>query len=675
MKAQEPQLSHPKYRPDIDGLRAVAVLAVVLFHAFPDFLKGGFIGVDVFFVISGYLISTIIFENLDRGSFSFSEFYARRVKRIFPALILVLIACFIFGWFVLLDDELKQLGRHIAAGSSFVSNFVLWYEAGYFDKSVETKPLLHLWSLGIEEQFYIVWPLLLYFSWKRKFNFLTIIILVAGVSFFLNINGVKEDPVATFYSPQTRFWELLCGSLLAWFTLYKKSAIIDKTIANFTSLIGAMLLVCGFLLINKELNFPGMLALIPVLGAVLIIFSGPKSWINHKILSNKIAVWFGLISFPIYLWHWPLLSFATISNGKTPDDKIRIAAVFLSIVLAWLTVKFIEKPFRYGNRKHLLKIAVLCGLIFVIGVSGLVINKVDLSKFKEHKIFGVKRKDLGHAIGDSLMWYKGKEDWLFLGNSYDDTVAKLKLAIVPSEADVEVVKENFSNLTKVAVKSNTKVVLFIGPNKSTIYPEYLPDELVPSKKRYVSFFLDDLKTIPNLTVYDPANYLINSKKSEGILYWMTNTHWNDKGAFLSYLGFAKLFNFPVPNVEFKHGSTHSGDLIEISKLKNFPLHAEDNWDVVWKNKPIWTENKIPNEQKTTFGFAKIVINKNPLLDKYIWIVGDSFAGSLEQYFNATFKEVRYIGHWADKLEDLPNYLEKVDRKPDMIIVVRVERSF
>jgi peptidoglycan/LPS O-acetylase OafA/YrhL len=164
MTTPTPHFSHPKYRPDIDGLRAVAVLSVVAFHAFPAWMKGGFIGVDVFFVISGFLISTIIFENLDRGTFSFAEFYARRIKRIFPALLLVLIASFAFGWFALLADEFKQLGKHIAAGAGFVSNLVLWSEAGYFDNSAETKPLLHLWSLGIEEQFYIIWPFVLWFA-------------------------------------------------------------------------------------------------------------------------------------------------------------------------------------------------------------------------------------------------------------------------------------------------------------------------------------------------------------------------------------------------------------------------------------------------------------------------------------------------------------------------------
>lgn len=391
MTSHQAHLSHPKYRPDIDGLRAIAVLSVVAFHAFPSWVRGGFIGVDVFFVISGYLISTIIFENLDKGTFSFSEFYSRRIRRIFPALLLVLIACFAFGWFALLADEYKQLGKHIAAGAGFLSNLILWNEAGYFDNSAETKPLLHLWSLGIEEQFYIVWPLLLWFAWKRKFNLLTITVVVAVATFILNLKGVKQDMVATFYSPQTRFWELLSGSLLAWFTLYKNDTFtgikskIDvwlsrivysekqdndgRTLSNVLSFVGLFLLLYGFWRINKELSFPGKWALVPVLGAVLIITAGSKAWVNRTILSNKLAVWFGLISFPLYLWHWPILSFARIVESEVPSRNIRIAAVVLSIVLAWLTYKLVERPLRFGNYSKV-KVAVLVILMTIVGYVG-----------------------------------------------------------------------------------------------------------------------------------------------------------------------------------------------------------------------------------------------------------------------------------------------------------------
>ena len=379
MSPQQAHLSHPKYRPDIDGLRAVAVLSVLAFHAFPDWFQGGFIGVDVFFVISGYLISTIIFESLDTGAFSFREFYARRVKRIFPALLLVLIVSYAFGWFALLADEYKQLGKHIAAGAGFVSNIVLWNEASYFDNP-EIKPLLHLWSLGVEEQFYILWPLLVYLAWKLKFNRLAIILSIAAISFYLNIAQVKIDPTAAFYSPQTRFWEILSGSLLAWATLNHKirttkaklatwsSIVYNDKLPHVLSFIGPLLLVIGFIVINKGNAFPGMWALIPVLGAVLIISVGPQAWVNRTLLSSRIAVWFGLISYPLYLWHWPLLSFARIIEGEIPSIHIRTAALVLSVILAWLTYNLLEKPLRLANFNA--KTLMLTLLMVAVGFAG-----------------------------------------------------------------------------------------------------------------------------------------------------------------------------------------------------------------------------------------------------------------------------------------------------------------
>lgn len=684
-----PQL-HPKYRPDIDGLRAIAVLAVVAFHAFPNWIKGGFIGVDVFFVISGYLISTIIFENLDRGTFSFSEFYIRRIKRIFPALIFVLTTCFVFGWFILIADEYRQLGKHIAAGAGFISNIIFWNEAGYFDNAADTKPLLHLWSLGIEEQFYIVWPLLLWFSWKRNFNLLIITVIVAGASFILNINGVKHDMVATFYSPQSRFWELLSGSLLAWVTLYRRGSPLNikskidvwfsynvhaikqenlgKNLSNLLSFIGFFLLLFGFWRINKDLSFPGKLALVPVLGAVLIIAAGSKAWINRTILSNKIAIWFGLISFPLYLWHWPLLSFARIVEGEVPSLSIRISALLLALILAWFTYRFVEYPLRF-SRHNKVTVTTLVVLMTVVGFVGYNTYSRNGLEFRQaHKTAVI-------ANINRLGWYKGKGDWLFLGDAYGHGVAKLKLSIKPPESEIEATRQLFSKIAKTGAEYNTKIILIMGPDKSSIYPEYLPDDIVPSTLKYSSFYLDSLRDIPNLTVYDPTDNLLRLKKTEGILYWMTDSHWNNKGAFLTYSGFSKLLGLPVPKIDFRRGTTHSGDLIAIARLENFPLHSEDNWDVIWKNKPDWIENEIPDEQKTAFGLATIVTNQRPLSNKYIWVVGDSFTGALKQYFNGTFKEVRYVGQWSDKLKDLPADLARADKKPDMIVIVRVERSF
>lgn len=389
--ADQTHLTHPKYRADIDGLRAIAVLAVVGFHAFPSWVQGGFIGVDIFFVISGFLITSIIFENLKRGSFSFVEFYSRRIKRIFPALLVVLTACFAFGWFVLFPDEYKQLGKHIAGGAGFVANFVLWNENGYFDNAAESKPLLHLWTLGIEEQFYIIWPIVLWFAWKQRLNPLTITVAVAATSFFLNIKNIHSDTVATFYSPQTRFWELMIGSILAYVTLYKQNVIasfkynfgvwlskvvreispdtIGTTLRNFQSLFGAVLICAGILIIKKEYLYPGWWAVLPTFGSLLMISSGPHAWINREILSRRILVRIGLISYPLYLWHWPLLSFARILEGDTPSRGIRMAAVVISIVLAWLTYSLLEKPVRLG-KKSKVKPIVLVVLMVVAGYVG-----------------------------------------------------------------------------------------------------------------------------------------------------------------------------------------------------------------------------------------------------------------------------------------------------------------
>lgn len=190
---------HPQYRPDIDGLRAIAVSAVIAFHVFPNVFRGGFVGVDIFFVISGFLISSIIFNGLEKRSFSFVEFYSRRIRRIFPALLVVLMACLAFGWIALLAGEYKQLGKHTMAGAAFFSNVIFWQESGYFDIAGELKPLLHLWSLGVEEQFYIVWPLLLFVTSRIGWHLGVTMVLVAAISFGLNISEAHLDSALTFF--------------------------------------------------------------------------------------------------------------------------------------------------------------------------------------------------------------------------------------------------------------------------------------------------------------------------------------------------------------------------------------------------------------------------------------------------------------------------------------------
>ncbi len=377
--------AHPKYRPDIDGLRALAVLSVVGFHAFPEWITGGFIGVDIFFVISGFLISTIIFGSLDKNVFSFKEFYSRRIRRIFPALIPVLAVCAVFGWFALLADEYKSLGKHIAGGAGFISNLILWRESGaYFDNAAETKPLLHLWSLGIEEQFYIVWPILLWLTWKARFNILVITVTLVVISFASNLHYYSNDPVSNFYSPLARFWELLAGAILAYFFMYKpnwlglgmnatetehiEGASIEKSVM---STMGLLFVISGLWLISREKYFPGLWVMLPVFGTILIIAAGPHAWVNRNVLASRVLVWFGLISYPLYLWHWPILSFLHIVESEPPPGWLKMLGVIFAILLAWITWKLIEKPIRSKaiNFAAIASLLFIMISLFVIGVS------------------------------------------------------------------------------------------------------------------------------------------------------------------------------------------------------------------------------------------------------------------------------------------------------------------
>ena len=378
------------YRPDIDGLRAVAVLLVVGYHAFPYWLNGGFIGVDIFFVISGFLISSIIFQDLGAGSFRFTDFYGRRIRRIFPALIIVVAACLVAGWFVLLAGEYEQLGKHVAGGAGFIANFLLWNESNYFDNAAETKPLLHLWSLGVEEQFYIIWPLLLWLAWKRNFNARTMTAFIVIMSFALTIAQARTDMVAAFYSPATRFWELLCGALLAnpnwnrsagWTSVrnclnrglaqlvFEKAPATSNVLPQAQGILGGGLLLAAVIVARNPASLQPVWGALAVLGAVLVIAAGSESWLNRRVLASKPMVWVGLISYPLYLWHWPLLSFARIMESGEPTRNTRLAAVAISFVMAWLTWQLAEIPARRaGARKA--KTAGLIAAMIIVAIAG-----------------------------------------------------------------------------------------------------------------------------------------------------------------------------------------------------------------------------------------------------------------------------------------------------------------
>lgn len=361
--------SHMQYRKDIDGLRALAVSLVVIFHVFPEWLKGGFIGVDIFFVISGFLISKIIIGDLNKNSFSFSNFYFRRVRRIFPALIIVLSFSIVFGWFLFFPDEYRLLGKHIFSSGIFVQNLNLLSEVGYFNEAAETKPLLHLWSLGIEEQFYLIWPLLLWLGHKLKIDSLFLIGTLGISSFILNLFISTVNPNFAFFSPLTRFWELLIGAALAYQSLKKQAWIKSGGASKIDrSLIGLGLIFSGIILTSPSSIFPGWIALLPTLGAVFIISAGPGGFVNQQILSRRFMVGLGLISYPLYLWHWVLLTFARIIESGEVSVTYRLFILVISIVLSVLTYYFIEKPIQsnlFLKQKNTGLIALMTLLIFI----------------------------------------------------------------------------------------------------------------------------------------------------------------------------------------------------------------------------------------------------------------------------------------------------------------------
>ncbi len=378
------------YRPDVDGLRAVAVLCVIGFHAFPAHVPGGYVGVDVFFVISGFLISSIIFSGLRRNNFSYVEFYKRRIRRIFPALIIVLTISLIVGWFALLPDDFKQLGRETAASAGFGANILFWSESGYFDAAARTKPLLHLWSLGVEEQFYLAWPLLLALVYRRTRHLAAIVAGLLATSFLLNVALVHESPETSFYLPTGRLWELLTGALLAYLALatpatagtqraqalvvLSEKPVFREALAWFgLALIGSCLW-----LLDESSSFPGWWAVLPVLGTLFVIATR-HAWLNRVVLSNPTLVFIGLISYPLYLWHWVALTIVHLrfhdGAGALPAS-LRTAAVAISVILAWATYALAERPIRFSPHPRVGPVALLVLMAFG-GVLGLAVDLSD----------------------------------------------------------------------------------------------------------------------------------------------------------------------------------------------------------------------------------------------------------------------------------------------------------
>lgn len=363
------------YRREIDGLRALAVLPVLLFHAGFETFSGGFVGVDVFFVISGYLITTIILAELEQGKFSIVNFYERRARRILPALFLVMLVCIPFAWFWLLPSDMKDFSQSLVAVSVFASNILFWRESGYFDTAAELKPLLHTWSLAVEEQYYVLFPLFLMLFWRLGKRWILVMLgLVFVASLAVAQWAAYAKPAAAFYLLPTRGWELLIGAFAAFYLSKSSRKEFGKGVGEVGGWLGVALILFAVFAFSKATPFPGLYALVPTLGTVLVILFATEKTTVGKFVGNKAFVGVGLISYSAYLWHQPLFAFARQRSLTEPSHTVFLVLSVMALVLAYFSWRFVEAPFRrrdHFDRKKIFSFAFFGSFIFLsLGVAG-----------------------------------------------------------------------------------------------------------------------------------------------------------------------------------------------------------------------------------------------------------------------------------------------------------------
>ena len=384
------------YRPEIDGLRAIAVISVIIYHSYITFLDykilpGGFLGVDIFFVISGYLIASIILNEIrEFNKFSFINFYERRARRILPALLLVIFSCLPVAYFILMPGEIIEFSYSLISSLAFISN-IFFYYAGlvYGAENTLLKPLLHTWSLSVEEQFYLIFPILaiLIIKFAKKY-FFHILILGFFISLFYSIVTSQNNTELNFYIILSRSWELLVGVLLATLEQKYKRFFNKKIISEIFSIVGLILIIFGFCFYSDQMKLPSYLSLLPVGGTALIIWFASEDGVITKILSTKILVGIGLISYSLYLWHFPIFSFIRIGGFDPSKLNIFIISIFFIFVFSFLSFYFIEKPFRNKKRiaRSKLILTTISAILLLIVVSAYAIYKNGEINYKNTAI-------------------------------------------------------------------------------------------------------------------------------------------------------------------------------------------------------------------------------------------------------------------------------------------------
>ena len=461
------------YRTEIDGLRAVAVLPVIAFHAGFDLLPGGFVGVDVFFVISGFLISSILISQLDAGNFSVVDFYERRARRILPVLFLVIVATIPFAWLLLFPSDYLAFARSVIGVAIFSSNILFWRESGYFDVSSEFKPLLHTWSLAVEEQFYLVFPLFLWWVWRfGRVAVFSMLGVVSVLSLLVSELGASRGSAAAFFLLPSRFWELSAGALLAVYFTSSRFRPLNRGASELIGWLGLGMIFWSMLMHRPSDVFPGINAVVPVLGAVMVIFAASSTNSVGRFLSLSPVVGVGLISYSLYLWHQPVFALARNFSMGVLSDSLRLSLIVVVFCLSFLSWKYVELPFRekrvYWSRGRLRVFggSLVFGLILIVFSlqfnnkssfeGSLTKQQVELTRYLSYRdspefLTGYRLGSCYYGLEDSFSTFdagrclkliEGKKNYLVLGDSH---AAHLWMAIAEEYSTANVLQANASN--------------------------------------------------------------------------------------------------------------------------------------------------------------------------------------------------------------------------------------
>ncbi len=587
-----------QYRSEIDGLRAIAITSVILFHAGFSLFSGGYLGVDIFFVISGYLITSTVLEELSSNEFSLIKFYERRARRILPALFFLLIICFPLAWLLLLPNEMKEYSKSQIATVAFFSNIFFLKTSGYFDLASETKPLLHTWSLSVEEQFYLIFPLLLIATWRFKKICTLLFIAIFFSSLFLSQSSVTLNPNEAFFAFHNRAWELLLGSFSAYYLLKFKTKEQSFFLQNIATFLGLFLIFSSIFIFTKNSPSPGIITLIPTLGTVLIIIFTSKDTLAFSILSSPILVRIGLISYSAYLWHQPVFAYCRRVFNHQGSNLVMAGLVSVSFLIAYFSWKYIERPFRTPgkiSRHTIFKISFLCFSFFLLlGVSGIVTkgyedfyvsNRMsDVEKLKYKIVKEHTGKDITlQMIDDGVCNY-------WTNDLSDESIKRFKLCSQIFKKAIIVLGDSHAmNLFNILSKANLSNFL-LGVSKPGCRPHN--DTKNCHYDNFMNFLKENNQSIDYVIFHQSGSYLLkdtNGKVDSNLIFEDKSPflfHTKNYNDIVNYINLMASFSsvhwwgpFAQARVNFNDFRTLKNDLLvssnSINQLTKLDLYLKD----------------------------------------------------------------------------------------------------